>query len=127
VDLENLDIRPKVLWSTPQAARLPLTWIGILYGRLKTDFAATSGVHTGRDALKMLMVGANVAMIASALYRHGVKHLPVMEREIREWLEKNEYESVKQLRGSLSQINCPDPSAFERAHYMRALQTPPAA
>ena len=127
VDLENLDIRPKVLWSTPQAARLPLTWIGILYGRLKTDFAATSGVHTGRDALKMLMVGANVAMIASALYRHGVKHLPVIEREIREWLEKNEYESVKQLRGSLSQINCPDPSAFERAHYMRALQTPPAA
>lgn len=127
VDLENLDIRPKVLWSTPQAARLPLTWIGILYGRLKTDFAATSGVHTGRDALKMLMVGANVTMIASALYRHGIKHLPLMEREMLEWMEKNEYESVKQLRGSLSQINCPDPSAFERAHYMRALQTPPAA
>lgn len=127
VDLENLDIRPKVLWSTPQAARLPLTWIGILYGRLKTNFAATSGIHTGRDALKMLMVGANVTMIASVLYRHGIKHLPVMEKEIREWLEKNEYESVKQLRGSLSQTNCPDPSAFERAHYMRALQTPPAA
>ncbi len=127
VDLENLDIRPKVLWSTPQAARLPLTWIGILYGRLKTDFAATSGVHTGRDALKMLMVGANVTMIASALYRHGIKHLSLMEREMLEWMEKNEYESVHQLRGSLSQINCPDPSAFERAHYMRALQTPPAA
>ncbi len=127
VDLENIDIRPKVLWSTPQAARLPLTWIGILHGRLKTDFAATSGVHTGRDALKMLMVGANVAMIASALYRHGLKHLPLVEKEIREWMEKNEYESVKQLRGSLSQINCPDPSAFERAHYMRALQTPPAS
>jgi dihydroorotate dehydrogenase (fumarate) len=127
VDLENLDIRPKVLWSTPQAARLPLTWIGILHSRIKTDFAATSGIHTGRDALKMLMVGASVTMIASSLYRHGIKHLSLIEKEIREWMEKNEYESVKQLRGSLSQTNCPDPSAFERAHYMRALQTPPAA
>lgn len=126
VDLENLDIRPKVLWSTPQAARLPLTWIGILYGRLKTDFASTSGVLSGRDALKMLMVGASVTMMASALYRYGIAHLTAVEKEIREWLSKHEYESVQQLRGSLSQINCPDAPAFERAHYMRALQTPPA-
>lgn len=127
VDLENVDIRPKVLWSTPQAARLPLTWIGILYGRLKTDLAATSGVHNGRDVIKMMMVGANVTLIASALYRHGLKHLSVMERDTREWMEKNEYESIRQMRGSLSKLNCPDPAAFERAHYMRALQTPPSA
>jgi dihydroorotate dehydrogenase (fumarate) len=127
VDLENLDIRPKVLWSTPQAARLPLTWIGILHGRIKTDFGATSGIQSGRDALKMLMVGANVAMAASSLYRYGISHLTTMEKDMRDWMEKHEYESVQQLRGSLSQANCPDPSAFERAHYMRALNTPPSA
>jgi len=125
VDLDNRDIRPRVLWSTPQAARLPVTWIGILSGRLKTDFAATSGIQTGRDALKMLMVGANVVQMASTLYRHGIPHLSVMETEMRDWLEKNEYDSIQQLRGSLSRLHAPDPSAFERAHYIKALQNPP--
>ena len=125
IDLEDLEIRPNVLLSTPQAARLPLTWIGILYGRIRASLAATGGVHNGTDALKMLMVGASVTMVTSALYKHGIGHLAVMEREIRDWMEKHDYESVQQMRGSRSQMNCHDPAAFERAQYMRAIQRPP--
>ena len=87
--------------------------------------AATGGVHNGTDALKMLMVGASVTMVTSALYKHGIGHLAVMEREIRDWMEKHDYESVQQMRGSMSQMNCHDPAAFERAQYMRAIQRPP--
>jgi dihydroorotate dehydrogenase (fumarate) len=125
IDIDELEIRPNVLLSTPQAARLPLTWIGILYGKIKADLAATSGVHHGRDVLKMLLVGATVTQLASALYRYGVKHLTTIEKDMREWMEKNDYESVQQMRGSMSQKNCADPEAFERAQYMRAIQKPP--
>ena len=125
IDLEDLEIRPNVLLSTPQAARLPLTWIGILYGRIRASLAATSGIHSGTDVLKMLMVGASATMVTSALYKHGIGHLAVIEKEIREWMEKHEYDSVRQMRGSMSQMNCHDPAAFERAQYMRAIQKPP--
>jgi len=127
IDLESLEIRPNVLLSTPQAARLPLTWIGILYGKIRADLAATGGIHNGHDALKMFMAGATIAQVCSALYRHGIAHLARMEREITEWMEKNEYDSIHQLRGSMSQKNCSDPTAFERAQYMRAIQKPPAS
>jgi dihydroorotate dehydrogenase (fumarate) len=123
IDLETLDVRPNVILSTPHALRLPLTWIGILYGRVKASLAATSGIHTAEDAIKMLMAGANVTMMASALLKNGVDHLRVVEGEMRRWLEDHEYESVAQMRGSVSQINSADPSAFERAQYMRALTT----
>jgi len=122
IDLEELEIRPNVLLSTPQALRLPLTWIGILYGRLKASLAATSGVHGAEDVIKLLMVGANVAMLCSSLMRHGVNHLRHVERELRNWMEEHEYESVAQMQGSMSQIKCPDPAAFERAQYMRAVK-----
>jgi dihydroorotate dehydrogenase (fumarate) len=122
IDLEELEIRPNVLLSTPHALRLPLTWIGILHGRVKTDLAATGGVHNADDVIKLLMVGANVTMLCSALMRHGVNHLRHVEREVREWMEEHEYESVKQMQGSMSQIKCPDPAAFERAQYMRAVK-----
>ncbi len=122
IDLEALEIRPNVLLSTPQALRLPLTWIGILYGRVKADLAATSGVHSAEDVIKLLMVGANVTMMTSALMRHGVNHLRHVERGLRDWLEEHEYESVAQMRGSLSQLKCPHPEAFERAQYMRAVK-----
>jgi dihydroorotate dehydrogenase (fumarate) len=125
IDIDELEIRPNVLFSTPFATRLPLTWIGILYGKVKLDLAATSGVHEGRDVIKMVMAGASVTQMASTLYRNGVKHLKKMERDMREWMEKNEYESVSQMRGSMSQKNCPDPAAFERAQYMRAIKKPP--
>lgn len=123
IDLETLEIRPNVLLSTPQALRLPLTWIGILSGRLKADLAATSGVHDATDVIKMLMVGANVTMMAAALLRYGIEHLRRVEQNLQAWMEEHEYESVQQMQGSMSQKNSADPSAFERAQYMKALQS----
>jgi len=123
IDLDELEVRPNVLLSTPQALRLPLTWIGILYGRLQASLAASSGVHDPQDAIKLLMVGANVTMLCSSLLRNGVNHIRHMERGITEWMEQHEYESVHQMQGSMSQVRCPDPSAFERAQYMRAVKS----
>ncbi|MGE5658546.1 MAG: dihydroorotate dehydrogenase-like protein [Actinomycetota bacterium] len=123
IDLETLEVQPNLLLSTPQVMRLPLRWIAILYGRMKIDFAATGGIQKGHDALKMLMVGANVTMVCSALLRHGIPHLQVIEQEMRHWMEENEYESVEQMRGSMSQINGPDEAAFERVQYMKAIQS----
>jgi dihydroorotate dehydrogenase (fumarate) len=123
IDLDELEIRPNVLLSTPQALRLPLTWIGILFGRLKASLAATSGVHDPQDVIKLLMVGADVTMLCSSLLRNGINQLRHLERGILEWMEQHEYESVKQMRGSMSQSHCPDPSAFERAQYMRAVKS----
>lgn len=123
INLETLEVEHKVLLSTPQARRLPLRWIAILYGNIKADLAATSGIHTAHDVLQMLMVGAKVTMLCSVLFKHGIEHIAVIEREMRTWMEQHEYESVQQLQGSLSQKNCPDPSAFERAHYMRAISS----
>ncbi len=123
IDLDELEIRPNVLLSTPQALRLPLTWIGILYGRLKLDLAATSGVYGHEDVLKLLMVGANVTMFCSALFKHGIYHIREIERDLVRWMEEHEYESVAQMRGSMSQLKCSDPAAFERAQYMRAIKS----
>src|SRR5689334_10838849 len=123
IDLDELEVRPNVLLSTPQALRLPLTWIGILYGRVRASLAATSGVHGAEDALKLLLVGADVTMLCSALLKNGVSHLRYIEQELQAWLEQHEYESVAQLQGSMSQLRCPDPSAFERAQYMRAVKS----
>ena len=126
IELETLEISPNVLLSTPMAMRLPMRWIAMLHGRIGANLAATSGIHRATDALKMLMAGADVTMLCSVLLRRGIEHLKVIEREMREWMEEHEYESVEQLKGSMSQKNCPDPSAFERAQYMRALATYPA-
>jgi dihydroorotate dehydrogenase (fumarate) len=123
IDLESLEVTPAVLLSTPMAMRLPLRWIAILRGRVRASLAATSGIHRGTDALKMLMAGADVTMLCSALMARGIDHIGTIEREMRDWMELHEYESVEQLKGSMSQRNCPDPSAFERAQYMRAVGT----
>lgn len=121
IDLEELEVKPDILLSTPFAMRLPLTWVAILHGRVKADLAATSGIHSAEDVLKMLMAGANAAMLCSSLLRYGIDRVRVIEKAMREWMEKHEYESVKQMQGSLSQIKCANPAAFERAQYMRAL------
>ncbi|MBE0691119.1 MAG: dihydroorotate dehydrogenase-like protein [Anaerolineae bacterium] len=123
IDLETREVTPNVILSTPQAMRLPLTWVAILYGRIQADLAATSGIHTPTDVIKMIMAGANVTMMASALLRGGIDHLRVVEQGMRQWMEEHEYESVEQMRGSVSQLNAEDPSAFERTQYMRALKT----
>lgn len=123
IELENMEFSPHVLLSTPMASRLPLRWIGILFERIGCCLAATSGIHRGMDALKMLMAGADVTMLCSVLMRNGVEHLSIVEKEMRDWMEEHDFESVEQLRGSMSQLYCPDPSAFERAQYMRAISS----
>jgi dihydroorotate dehydrogenase (fumarate) len=122
IDLEALEMTPHVLLSTPQAMRLPLTWIGMLHGRIKANMAATSGVHGAEDVIKLLMVGADVTMLCSTLLRNGINHLRSIEQGVRQWMESHEYESVQQMKGSMSQMRCADPSAFERAQYMRAVK-----
>jgi dihydroorotate dehydrogenase (fumarate) len=111
-----------VLLSSPHELRLPLTWIGILYGRIQANLAATSGVHGPEDVIKLLLVGADITMLCSTLLRNGMNHLRHVEHGVREWMEDHEYESVHQMQGSMSQIHCPDPGAFERAQYMRAVK-----
>ena len=122
-DLESLEITPNILLSTPMAMRLPLRWIAILRDRIKADLAATSGVHRGTDVIKLLLAGADVTMLCSVLLRHGIDHLAVIEREVKEWMEKHEYESVEQMKGSMSQKKCANPTAFERAQYIRGIST----
>ena len=122
INLDELEIQPNVLLSTAQALRLPLTWIGILYGRIQASLAATSGVHGPEDVVKLLMVGADVTMLCSTLLRNGINHLRHIEAGVLEWMEKHEYESVQQMKGSMSQIRCSNPSAFERAQYMKAVK-----
>jgi dihydroorotate dehydrogenase (fumarate) len=123
IDLEALEIEHSLLLSTPQARRLPLRWVALLHGRIQASLAATSGIHTAFDVLKVLMAGADVAMLCSVLLRKGMNQMASIENEMRLWMEEHEYESVTQLKGSLSQKNCPEPSAFERAQYMRVIST----
>ncbi len=123
IDLENLEVVPNVLLSTPMAMRLPLRWIALLYGRVPVDLAATSGIYTEKDVLKMLMAGANVTMMLSSLLKFGIRHINDVLNKLQFWMEVNEYESVEQMRGSMSYINSPDPSQFERANYMKVLQS----
>jgi dihydroorotate dehydrogenase (fumarate) len=122
VNLEAMEIQPSVLLSTAQDLRLPLTWIGILYSRIRASLAATSGVHAAEDVVKLLMVGADVTMLCSALLRNGVRHLRTVEAGLRDWMERHQYASVAQMKGALSQTRCPDPTAFERAQYMNAVK-----
>jgi dihydroorotate dehydrogenase (fumarate) len=125
LDLETFDVVNRVELSEPWELRLPLRWIAVLRPQLgpAVSLAATSGIHAGTDALKVLMVGADVAMMTSALLRHGPEHIRVVEHELRGWMTEHEYVSVDQLRGSASQAAVPDPSAFERANYMKTLHS----
>jgi dihydroorotate dehydrogenase (fumarate) len=123
INLEQLEVIPNVILSTPQSMRLPMHWIGLLYGRVNLDLAAVSGIHSAVDVLKMLMVGAKVTMLVSVLLRHGISEIHKIEQSLIHWLDTNEYESVKQLQGSMSQINAPDPTVFERVQYMKAIQS----
>ncbi len=123
IDLETLDVVPNIFLSTPQAMRVPLRWVAILYGKIKADIAATSGIHTSEDVLKMLMVGANVTMMCSALLENGPKHITNVVNDLQRWMEEHEYESVKQMIGSMSHKSVKEPAAFERANYMKVLNS----
>ncbi len=123
IDLEALEVKPNVILSTPQALRLPLRWIAILHGRIKASLAGTSGIHTAEDVLKIVMAGADVAMMCSALLKHGPGHLRQVIGDLQSWMLEHEYVSISQMKGSMSQRSVADPSAFERANYTKALQS----
>ena len=121
IDLETLEVKPDILLSTPMAMRLPLWWIALLHGRINASLAATSGIHRASDVLKMLMAGADVTMLCSTLLRHGIPKITAIERDLIIWMKEHDYKSVRQLKGSISQENCAEPAAFERAQYMKAI------
>src|ERR1700757_2243133 len=123
IDLGSLEVTPNIHLSSQVAMRLPLRWIALLYGRLKADLAATSGIHNGRDVVKMLMAGADVTMLCSALIRRGIPYIRLVEQELAEWLKEHGYDSVEQLKGSLSHAKSRNPEAFERALYVRGIAT----
>ena len=123
IDLENLAVAPNLQLSSSVEMRLPLRWIAVLYGRIAADLALTTGVHTVTDVLKGVAAGANVTMLASELLKHGIKRLEILHNGIEAWLTEHEYESLEQLHGSMSQINVAEPAAFERANYMRVLDS----
>ena len=123
IDLEALEVKPNVVLSTPNAMRLPLRWIAILYGRVKLSLAATSGIHSAGDVIKMVMAGADVTMMCSALLKNGPEYLTKVLSDLDQWLLEHEYTSIRQMKGSMSQKSVADPAAFERANYVKALQS----
>ena len=121
INLEEYEVVPNILLSQSQAMRLPMRWIAILKDKLKCDLAATSGIHTGTDVIKMLLVGANVTMLCSSLLKHGINHTTNILNHMKDWMREREYESVKELQGSMSQQKTSDPSNYDRAQYMKAI------
>ena len=122
-DLEALEVIPNLDLSTSADLRLPLRWVSILHGQVTADLALTSGIHTAQDALKAMMAGAKVAMMASNLLHNGVQAVPSMLNEMAWWMQTHEYESIQQMQGSMSRKSVAEPAAFERANYMRVLNS----
>jgi dihydroorotate dehydrogenase (fumarate) len=123
IDVENLDVLRTVNLSNPGELRLRLRWLGVLSGKVRAALAATGGVHSAVDAVKAVMAGAHATQMTSALLRHGPAHLQRVREDLGRWLEEHEYESLGQMRGSMSLERCPDPRAYERANYMKILQS----
>ena len=123
LNLETLEVAPRLVLSNSDELRLPLRWVAILYGRVLADLAITSGVHGAEDVLKGLMAGAKVTMMASELLQRGVRRIKETLDEIQIWMDEHEYESVAQMIGSMSQQHCAEPAAFERANYMKTLDS----
>ncbi len=121
IDLENLEVKSALHLSTSDEVLLPLRWIAVLRGQIHLSLAATSGVHSAADALKLTMAGADVTMMASALLKHGPEHVRNVLTDIEVWMDEHEYESLTQMRGSMSMQNIPDPGAFMRANYVKML------
>ena len=119
--LDELEVAPRLVLSNSDELRLALRWIAILRGRVKASLAATGGAHAAEDVLKLLLAGADCVMVASSLLRKGPNHIATLVSGVEKWMTEREYDSVEQLKGSLSQHSCPDPAAFERSNYMKAL------
>ena len=123
IDVEELEVVPRLQLSTSPDLLLRLRWLAIVFGHVKADLACSGGVHTGLDALKAVMAGAGAVQLVSALLNNGPQHIPRVREEMVRWLEEHEYESLAQARGSMSLENCPNPQALERANYMKILQS----
>ena len=123
IDLENLSILPSLQLSHPFEKRLPLRWIAILRPLLKGSLAATTGIHSAEDVIKMVLAGADVAMMASLLLVRGVKELTLIETRMKEWMEANHYASLEEMKGSMDSRSVAEPAAFERANYLKILQS----
>lgn len=123
IDVESLDVAPRLLLSDSSELLLRLRWLAILAGRSRLSLACSGGVHTGVDAVKAIMAGASGVQVVSAILHHGPDRLRKILDELVQWMEDHEYESVSQMQGSMSLLRCPDPAAFERANYTRILQT----
>ena len=123
LDIEELTVGPHLVLSNSDELRLPLRWIAILYGHVNSSLALTTGVHTAEDAIKAIMAGADIANTTSALLQHGIGHITTLVDGFAHWMEEHEYDSVDMMKGSLSQRNVAEPAAFERANYMRTLQS----
>lgn len=122
-DLDELEVVPRLMLSTSQELRLPLRWIAILYGRVSADFALTTGIHTAEDVLKATMAGASASMAASTFLKYGIEHASEILEGVQSWMEENEYESITQMKGSMSQQAVAEPAAFERANYIKVLSS----
>ena len=122
-DLETRDVTPTLGLSTPNELLLRLHWVATLCGQVKADMAITGGVHTAQDLLKSMMAGAQVAMVASAILKHGIEHMETILADLKAWMEEHEYESIRQMQGSMSRENVADPGAFSRANYMKVLSS----
>jgi len=122
-DLEKLEVVPNLVLSTNWEMRLPLRWIAILYGHIKASMAATSGVHNFEDVLKVMMAGGDVAMVCSELLMNGIDRISDILKRLEQWMEENEYSSIEMMQGSMSQKAVQEPAAFERANYMKTLQS----
>jgi dihydroorotate dehydrogenase (fumarate) len=123
LDIEELVVTPNLVLSTSFELRLPLRWIAILYGHIQTDFALTTGIHTTEDVVKAVMAGANVTMMASELLQKGIGRVAEIRAGLENWLTEHEYDSIQQMRGSMSQKAVDEPAAFERANYMKVLSS----
>ncbi len=123
IDLETLKVVPQLNLSTSVEMRLPLRWMAILHGRIKASLAASTGIHRAEDVIKMILAGADVTQVCSVLLRSGVREIPTLLGGLEEWMEEHEYETIRQMKGSMSQKSCADPAAFERANYMKALNS----
>jgi dihydroorotate dehydrogenase (fumarate) len=122
-DIESLEVVPSLTLSRPQELLLRLHWVAILYGWVRANLAVTGGVHSAEDVLKCMMAGAHVAMMTSALLQHGIGHVTTVLKDLSDWMEAHEYESIQQMRGSMSHRSVSDPAAFERGNYMRVLSS----
>jgi len=123
IDIENLKVNPNLVLSTSDELRLRLRWVAILYGRIKSDMAITGGIHTAQDALKAMMVGSKVAMMTSAILKNGIQHIAKVKDDMVKWMDEHKYDSISQMQGSMSQKSVAEPTAFERANYMKMLNS----